>query len=289
MNTSQTDITVTPLGGVNVISARILQVQECLYREEREVPVLDMYFSIQGNSRAMDKSNRTTATINSNQHGMVYTPGFDGYYALHGTNIDSFCVEMDATYMTRLMVTDVECLKRFWDKVAQEQAVDISPAPMEITPQQKQVITDIRRCSYNGHMKELYLESKVIELFLLQAQQADQLTNNKIIALSPSDQERLYAARDFVKAHMFEPITLLQVARSCGLNDFKLKKGFKDLFGTSVFGYLNELKMEYGRQMLLESACTVYEVAYMLGYHDPYNFSKAFRKYFGYLPGKLKK
>ncbi|WP_315815682.1 helix-turn-helix transcriptional regulator [Paraflavitalea speifideaquila] len=107
--------------------------------------------------------------------------------------------------------------------------MDISPVPMVITSRQQQVITDIRRCSYHGHMKELFLESKVIELFLLQA-----------------------------------------------------------LFGTSVFGYLNELKMEYGRQMLLESACTVYEVAYMLGYHDPYNFSKAFRKYFGYLPGRLK-
>lgn len=220
---------------------------------------------------------------------MIYTPAFNGHYDIRGIDTDSFCVEMETSYLSRLLVTDVECLKRFWDKVFRQQSIEISSIPMEITPQQRQVITDIRRCHYSGHMKDLYLESKVIELFLLQAEQADKLAGNKAITLSPSDQERLYAARDYIKAHMFEPLTLLQVARHCGLNDFKLKKGFKELFGNTVFGYLNELKMEYGRQVLLESTCTVYEVAYMLGYYDPYNFSKAFKKYFGYLPGKLKR
>ncbi|AXY74795.1 AraC family transcriptional regulator [Paraflavitalea soli] len=279
---------ITPLPGVKVISANILQERESQFREERAIPILDMYFSLQGHSKAVNNNDGAISEIDRMHHGIIYTPHFNGYYALGGQEVDSFCIEMDASYMARLQVTDVECLKRFWDKAQRQVSTEISPTPMEVTLQQQQVITDIRRCSFSGHMKDLYLESKVIELFLLQAEQADRLENNKTKALTSADQERLYAARDFVKAHMFEPITLLQVARHCGLNDFKLKKGFKDLFGTTVFSYLNELKMEYGRQMLLESTCTIYEVAYTLGYHDPYNFSKAFRKYFGHLPGKLK-
>lgn len=277
-----------PIPGVRLISARIEQLQESRFEEERKVPVVDMYFSLQGNSRSMNNTDGATSAINPNQHGIIYTPHFNGYYSLTGKEIDSFCVKLDAGYMTRLMVADVECLKRFWDKALHDQAIELSPIPMELTPQQRQVIHDIRHCHFNGHMKDLYLESKVIELFLLQAEQANRMADNKNITLSSTDRERLYAARDFIKAHMFEPISLLQVARACGLNDFKLKKGFKELFGATVFSYLNELKMEYGRQMLLESTCTIYEVAYILGYHDPYNFSKAFRKYFGYLPGKLK-
>ncbi|WP_298740530.1 AraC family transcriptional regulator [uncultured Chitinophaga sp.] len=127
-----------------------------------------------------------------------------------------------------------------------------------------------------------------MELFLLQAEQAERLAGGAAVSLHPADKERLYAAREYVKEHMFDPISLMQVARHCGLNDFKLKKGFKALFGTTVFGYLNELKMDYGRQMLLASACTVAEAGYVLGYTDSYNFSKAFKKYFGYPPGKLK-
>lgn len=88
---------------------------------------------------------------------------------------------------------------------------------------------------------------------------------------------------------MFDPLTLSGIARDAGLNEFMLKKGFKELFGLTVFGYLNELKMNYARQMLLESQCTVYEAAYTMGYNEPYNFSKAFKKHFGYLPGELKK
>lgn len=289
MNTAQTIDTVTPIPGVRVISARIQQLQETCFIEEREAPVVDMYFSLKGNSKSINNADGATSVINNNQHGIIYTPNFNGYYTLTGKEVDSFCVKLDAGYMSRLMVTDVECLKRFWDKALQDQAIEISPVPMELNPQQIQVIHDIRHCYFNGHMKELYLESKVIELFLLQAEQANNLANYTVTTLSTSDRERLYAARDFIKAHMFEPISLLQVARACGLNDFKLKKGFKELFGATVFSYLNELKMEYGRQVLLESTCSIYEVAYMLGYHDPYNFSKAFRKYFGYLPGKLKK
>jgi AraC family transcriptional activator of pyochelin receptor len=288
LNTAQIIDTITPIPGVRVISARIQQPQESRFTEEREAPVVDMYFSLQGKSRSMNNADGATSVISNNQHGIIYTPHFNGYYTLTGKEIDSFCVKLDAGYMSRLMVTDVESLKRFWDKALQDHAIEISPVPLELTPQQRQVIHDIRHCHFDGHMKDLYLESKVIELFLLQAEQANRMANHKIAMLSSSDREKLYAARDFIKAHMFEPISLLQVARASGLNDFKLKKGFKELFGTTAFGYLNELKMEYGRQMLLGSSCSIYEVAYTLGYHDPYNFSKAFRKYFGYLPGKLK-
>lgn len=288
METTHPDITITSLQGVKVISARIGRQHVSRFAEEKKEPMLDMYFSLQGHSSAQNDAYGTKTSISSLHHGMVYTPGFYGHYTIAGVDTDSFCVEMESSWLSRLMVTEVECLKRFWDKTLQKQEVELSAIPMEVTLQQKQVITDIRHCRYSGHMRELYLESKVIELFLLQVEQADRLANNKDIGLSAADRERLYAARDFVKAHLFQPITLLQVARHCGLNDFKLKKGFKELFGTTVFGYLNELKMEYGRQMLLGSSCTIYEVAYTLGYQDPYNFSKAFRKYFGYLPGKLK-
>jgi AraC-like DNA-binding protein len=287
--TAQPDITITPLPGVNVISARIQQQHESQFPATKTGPILDMYFSLQGHSSALNTIDGATCKIGSNHHGIVYTPSFDGHYTIKGVHTDSFCVEMEADYLSRLMATDIECLKRFWGKVALQQSVEISSIPLEITLPQKQVIMDMRRCRYTGHMRDLYLESKIVELFLLQVEQADKLAGNKGSSLSTPDQERLYAARDFVKGHLFEPITLLQVARHCGLNDFKLKKGFKELFGTTVFGYLNELKMEYGRQLLLESSCTVYEVAYTLGYNDPYNFSKAFKKYFGYMPGKLKK
>ncbi|GAA0534448.1 helix-turn-helix transcriptional regulator [Chitinophaga japonensis] len=287
-DTSHTDVAITSFAGARIISAKVLQEKTTQYPEARTEPCLDMYFSLEGDSAAWDNVSGKHYAVDNLHHGMMYTPAFDGHYTLAGTSAAGFCIEMDQHYMQRMMVTDLDCLQRFWDKAAAGKAADLSSVALPLTWQQQQVITDIHQCRYSGHMKLLYLESKIMELFLLQATQAEQLAGRKAAPLHPSDKERLYAARDFVKAHMFEPITLMQVARHCGLNDFKLKKGFKALFGTTVFGYLNELKMSYGRQMLLESNCTVAEVGYVLGYTDSYNFSKSFKKYFGYPPGKLK-
>jgi AraC-like DNA-binding protein len=73
-----------------------------------------------------------------------------------------------------------------------------------------------------------------------------------------------------------------------GLNDFKLKKGFKELFGTTVFSYLNELKMDYAKRLILDEKKTIYEVAMTLGYSEPHHFYAAFKRRFGYSPGELK-
>lgn len=287
-DTSLTDITMASFAGVKIISARVMQERNTRFRETKDTPTLDMYFSLKGHSSAADTANGLLSEIYSHHHGVIYTPRFDGYYTISGKEAEGFCIEIDDSYMQRLMITDLDCLKRFWDRTLSGQAAELSEVPMALTWQQKQVIRDIQECPYSGHMKMVYYESKIMELFLMQAEQAERLAGGAAVSLHPADKECLYAARDYVKEHMFEPLSLIQVARHCGLNDFKLKKGFKALFGTTVFGYLNELKMNYGRQMLLESACTVAEAGYVLGYTDSYNFSKAFKKYFGYPPGKLK-
>jgi AraC-like DNA-binding protein len=287
-DTSQADITMASFAGVKIISAKVLQKRNTRFPETKEEPTLDMYFSLKGHSSAADSNKGLLSEINSLHHGVIYTPRFDGYYSISGKEAEGFCVEIDSSYMHRLMITDLDCLKRFWDRAFSGEAAELSEVPMALTWQQNQVIRDIQECPYSGHMKMMYYESKIMELFLMQAEQAERLAGGPALSLHPADKERLYAARDFVKEHMFEPLSLMQVARHCGLNDFKLKKGFKALFGTTVFGYLNELKMNYGRQLLLASACTVAEAGYILGYTDSYNFTKAFKKYFGYPPGKLK-
>jgi AraC-like DNA-binding protein len=143
-------------------------------------------------------------------------------------------------------------------------------------------------CSYEGHMRQLYYEAKIIELFLMQAQQAENMMGRKPVQIKAADIEKLHAARQFVHMNMLEPISLQQVARAAGLNDFKLKKGFRELFGTTVFGYLNELKMTHAKRLLQDGGVSVGDIAIDLGYSEPQNFTKAFKRHFGYTPGEVK-
>lgn len=273
--------------GIEIFSLQGLKNMELTVRDYHEDASLNMYFSLQGISSAKPLSSGQEYHVETNQHILGYMPNFEGDYSLRGKRVETFGICMQESYFKRLVATDLPCLERFWNEVYAGREADISSAPMPITSQQHAVINEILGCPYRGQMRKLYLESKVTELFFLQAQQAESMPDECNLFIKPADIERLHAAKLFVQQHILEPLTLKQISREIGLNDFKLKKGFKQLFGCTVFDYLTQCRMEYARQILLDTPTTITAVAYTLGYTDPYNFSKAFKRYFGYLPSQL--
>jgi AraC-like DNA-binding protein len=87
---------------------------------------------------------------------------------------------------------------------------------------------------------------------------------------------------------MDAPPSLPELARHVGLNEFKLKTGFRTLFGTSVFAYLRAQRMELARRLLVQRGQSVTEVALRVGYANPSKFALAFRKHFGFPPSALR-
>lgn len=82
---------------------------------------------------------------------------------------------------------------------------------------------------------------------------------------------------------------LLEQMNQAGTNDYKLKIGFRQVFGTTVFGYLRNQRMEQARQLLLEKQMNVSEVAQTVGYTSFSRFSTAFKHYFGITPKAYQK
>ncbi|RPD38715.1 helix-turn-helix domain-containing protein [Chitinophaga barathri] len=123
----------------------------------------------------------------------------------------------------------------------------------------------------------------------LQALMHFQVTAAGTQRISIVDAERLQAVKDYLRTEYLCPeLSLGLICRRFGLNEFKLKRGFKQLFGNTVFGFVQEMKMKAARRMLVEKRLNVNEVADHLGYSSPNHFSAAFKKMFGYPPAKLK-
>ena len=80
------------------------------------------------------------------------------------------------------------------------------------------------------------------------------------------------------------PPSVLALSHRVGLSDRKLKQGFRELFGTTVFGYLRDCRMEQARSLLRHSHTTVAKVAAQVGYRNPEAFSTAFRRKFSVSP-----
>ncbi|PPS45604.1 AraC family transcriptional regulator [Chroococcidiopsis sp. TS-821] len=146
----------------------------------------------------------------------------------------------------------------------------------------RHVLHQILQCPYQGMMQKMYLESKALELLSLQftAWLEDSQSRARSPRLRLEDIERLHQAREILIQNIDNPPSLLALARQVKLNDCKLKQGFRQIFGTTVFGYLHEIRMERSRQLLATGQLSVTEVAYAVGYSSLPSFSKAFRKRF---------
>jgi len=108
-------------------------------------------------------------------------------------------------------------------------------------------------------------------------------------SLKKSDIDKIYAVREYLLENLDTTCSLMNLALHVGTNEFTLKKGFKELFGTTVFGFWNDAKMEQAKTMLTEQQMTVGEVSYHTGYKDQRHFSAAFKRKYGLLPSQLKK
>jgi AraC family transcriptional regulator, transcriptional activator of the genes for pyochelin and ferripyochelin receptors len=140
-------------------------------------------------------------------------------------------------------------------------------------------------CPFDGALGRLYLEAKALELVALRFSRPSGREASG--SLDPYEAERVREAAEVLAREMAQPPSLLELSRRVGLNDFKLKAGFKQVFGTTAFGYLHELRMERARHLLEAGEMNVGEVALEVGYTSPSRFAAAFKKRFGIRPSSL--
>ncbi len=159
------------------------------------------------------------------------------------------------------------------------------------TPAMQMALQQILGCPYQGNTKRVYLESKVWELMALQVDQFLETqtveTTSKI--LNAEDIERIHYASEILLKQLDQPPSLMELARMVGINDNKLKIGFKQVFETTVFGYLHDCRMERSRQMLADGNITVYTAAKSVGFSHRGDFAAAFRRKFGVNPSEYRR
>ena len=134
-------------------------------------------------------------------------------------------------------------------------------------------------------VEHLLLESKVLELLALQFITLNESAPAaKQVSFRPEDADRVQYAKELLEQQMCNPPSLSELAQLTGLNEFKLKQGFRHLFHTTVFGYLYDYRMAQAQSMLGDDYMNVTQVSAKVGYRSPEAFSTAFRRKFAVSP-----
>ncbi|TVP59972.1 MAG: AraC family transcriptional regulator [Nodularia sp. (in: Bacteria)] len=156
----------------------------------------------------------------------------------------------------------------------------------QVTTEMQLALQQILRCPYQGVTKKVYLESKVLEILALMLEQEIELQRGKVcpLSLKHDDLDRIHQAKKILLQRLDNPPSLIELARQVGLNDYTLKRGFRQVFGKTVFSYLHDYRLEQAQQLLARSEMKVTEIAGVIGFDSRSYFAAAFRKKFGMGP-----
>jgi len=156
-----------------------------------------------------------------------------------------------------------------------------------MTPDQFVAATQLAHCPYANPARIMYLKSKALELLSLVL--ASHTPPPCRTRFNSYEVQCLHQARNILISDLHYPPSLHNLAQNVGLNETKLKRGFKTLFGQTVYGYFRAYRMDHARRLLLESESSVSEVAAAVGYTNMSHFSAAFKERHGIKPSAFRK
>lgn len=111
--------------------------------------------------------------------------------------------------------------------------------------------------------------------------------NTRLITTNATDQAFLSKLTALIENHMAEESFSVEwIADQLFLSRVQLYRKIKSLTDRTVHDFITAIRLNKAAEMLLEGSHTVSEIAYLVGYSDPTNFSRNFQKQFGQTPKK---
>lgn len=262
---------------------------QSIFSASNNTDVVRMHFGIKGNYNFVYQQLGKSFDLVGGHHNIMYSNGFDITVQNRTSEIETFGIQFPKKYFIQLTQDSTDRLKHFSENILSGKSNILSDNWGSINTPIANAIGQIIHCSYSNDLKKLFLLSKSVELVVLTAECYDQASNKKENFIkTKTDKEKIIAARDLINERLDCPLGLSEIAKVIGLNEYKLKRGFKEIFDTTVFGYLTDQRLQLACRYLQNTQKTSAEIAYTLGYASPQHFNIAYKKKFGVTPNSIR-
>ena len=144
--------------------------------------------------------------------------------------------------------------------------------------------------SYSGSLENIFVNAKIHELLVYSVERIVEEKETVFTCKFLADErgkQSIYQAREYLLQHIGDPITIKELSRKVAMNECYLKKGFKEVYGTTIFDFYQQQRMEHAKYLLYEKSLSVTDVSALLGYSSISHFSAAFKKHTGLKPCEL--
>jgi len=154
------------------------------------------------------------------------------------------------------------------------------------------ILKNILECPFAGAMKRTYMREHLRALLMLQLFHFSDVTGKPFqpdSKITTRDRDILHAVKEFIEENFLEETSLETLSKHFGINEFKLKHGFKVLFETSPIRMLQQKRLTFALQLLQETNKPIKEIADKIGYSHASNFTTAFTRLLGNTPQYYRK
>ncbi|MCP4118470.1 MAG: helix-turn-helix transcriptional regulator [Desulfobacteraceae bacterium] len=149
-------------------------------------------------------------------------------------------------------------------------------------------LEQIINCRFRGRTRQLFLESKALELMALKL---EMISDNKPgeQGLSKTEHRGILRAREVLLKEIQHPPSIHELAKIAGMSHPRLNKCFRVVFGCSAFEYLRKERLEMSRNLVAGNGMSMTDIAYATGYANSSHFARAFFNHYGIQPSQYRK
>jgi AraC family transcriptional regulator, transcriptional activator of the genes for pyochelin and ferripyochelin receptors len=260
---------------------------DLVIHESNPSQTVDINFMLEGGLNGKYKGLDSEFSMPGGFHNMKYTPSEKASHHAGKQNAKMFVVSLDKNYFCSLIGTEDRWAEDIHRKIEREENFLGSKNFLAMSPTMHSLVSAIRNMQPSS-VNRLMTQSMIFELLAHQIDQMRLIDKKveKVDALNVNDLEKLHFVKQYIDQNFLTDITLTALCRLGTLNEFKLKKGFKALFDSSVIHYVKKLRMQHAQILLRDYRKSIEEVSSLLGYQYPNHFSVAYKKHFGIPPSQ---
>ncbi|WP_271392324.1 helix-turn-helix transcriptional regulator [Aequorivita sinensis] len=256
-----------------------------IFKREVSSNFIQFHFCIKGAASFSFNNGNYVLPIKENNSLLLYNPQRDLPLDLHVTpNTWVLSVLLPINKFHSFFSTEADYITFLNEENKDRKYYKDSP----ISPSMAIVLNQLMNYNLHPTIKPLYFKGKAYELLSLYFNRpADADIEQCPFLADEVNISKIKQAKQIIISRMAEPPTLQQLADEINLPINRLKEGFKQIYGDSVFSFLFDYKMEVARQLLATGSHNVNEVGLKVGYSTSSHFISAFKKKFGTTPKKF--
>lgn len=280
-----------PLGDYTYYRWKAQMKEDVAFEGRMDIPSIRLYFVTQTRKGFQIEVDKSITTVQANTHNIFFSAeecfGKDLFHK--NDTIEVITIAISTQQFAQIASQYPDTFMTWYERY--EKNGNFTLSPNHSLPTSFAIHTalcQLQQAPLLGNAARPYTDLKVQELLLLQLHQYDQQQSQPHqYCKTPTDIQKMYEVRDMLTAQLDTTPSITELARAVGTNEKKLCYGFKEVFGTTVFGYLYDYKMELAQQLLLHTDKNISEIAFACGYEYVSHFSTAFKKKFGRSPKQV--